>query len=198
MTNTVVGLLRHGQTDWNIDFRLQGVTDIPLNSKGIDQAVAVGNLLQGTTWDIVLTSPLSRAFDTANIVSDLAELPKPSVTPLLLERSFGVAEGLTQEEWKQAFPHAEEIPGGESLTQLSDRSWQLLDYLAENFPGKRVLTVSHGALIRKLIGLTSNGLYPREGERLGNASLSVLVHTDEVWQVAHYYPQTYAGQPIEL
>ena len=198
MTKTVIGLLRHGQTNWNIDFRLQGVTDIPLNETGIEQAKVAGAVLasaveRGDSWDLILSSPLSRARDTAVMVGEAIGLAGVSIEDLLLERSFGEAEGLSHEEWKSKYSDTNHVPGGESLEQLEARSWVLLQRLLDHHEGKRVLTVSHGALIRTLLRLVSNGEFPREGERLGNACLSVFEHTDETgWIVASYEPKTLA------
>ena len=196
MTKTVIGLLRHGQTNWNIDFRLQGVTDIPLNETGIAQAKVAGAVIAsqaaaGQPWDLILTSPLSRARDTAVMVGQAIGIEGVSVEELLLERSFGEAEGLSHEEWKAKYNDTNHVPGGETLQQLEARSWVLLQQLVDHHAGKRVLTVSHGALIRTLLRLVSKGEFPREGERLGNACLSIFEHTDQHgWSVASYEPKT--------
>lgn len=197
MTETIVGLLRHGQTDWNIDFRLQGTTDIPLNETGLAQARAVAQHISPVDWDAVVSSPLSRARDTAQIVSELAKLPAASVEPLLLERAFGIGEGLTYDEWREKFRDLAVIPGGESLVELADRCWQLLDALLQKHRGNRVLTVSHGALIRKVIELVSENTLPNAGDRFGNTSLSVIAHTEEKgWHILSYNPHTYQGQEL--
>jgi uncharacterized phosphatase len=190
LTNTVLGLLRHGQTDWNIDFRLQGITDIPLNETGLSQARVAATMLGRGSWDAIVSSPLSRALATAEIVSETNELGPVAIEPLLLERSFGEAEGMRHEEWKLAFPDQNLVPGCETLEHLSARAWQLLDRLAVDYAGQRVLAVSHGALIRKLLKLVSNGEFPREGERLGNACLSVFEHSADGWKVLSYEPRT--------
>jgi broad specificity phosphatase PhoE len=127
------------------------------------------------------------------MVGEAIGLAGVSIEDLLLERSFGEAEGLSHEEWKSKYSDTNHVPGGESLEQLEARSWILLQRLLDHHEGKRVLTVSHGALIRTLLRLVSNGEFPREGERLGNACLSVFEHTDETgWTVASYEPQTLA------
>jgi broad specificity phosphatase PhoE len=196
LTKTVIGLLRHGQTNWNIDFRLQGVTDIPLNATGIEQARIAGQVLSQNasideSWDLVLSSPLSRARDTAVMVGDAIGIPGVSIEDLLLERSFGEAEGLSHEEWKAKYNDTNHVPGGETVDQLEARAWILLQRLLDQHEGKRVLTVSHGALIRTILRLVSQGEYPREGERLGNACLSILEHSLETgWKVTRYQPQT--------
>lgn len=197
MTETLIGLLRHGQTDWNIDFRLQGTTDIPLNDTGVGQAIDVSRFLNASDWDEFITSPLSRAVDTAALIGGEIGLTPGGVEPLLLERAFGIGEGLTYDEWREKLRDLSEIPGGESLTELADRVWKLLGVLLEKYRGKRVLTVSHGALIRKVIELVSNNELPREGERFGNTSLSLIAHTDERgWHIVNYNPHTYKGEPL--
>lgn len=188
MNETVLGLLRHGQTDWNVDMRLQGISDIPLNDRGRSQAriaapkVAIGN------WDLILTSPLSRAVETAEIVS--SAIPGATLTAhdLLLERSFGVAEGLTYEQWREQFGSLHHAEGAESIEDLTSRVERLLSHLAEVYPGKRILAVSHGAFIRRVINVVSNGELPHEGERFGNASLSVLSHSEDAWRVLDFNP----------
>lgn len=190
MTKTVIGLLRHGQTDWNIDFRLQGVTDIPLNETGIGQARLAAEMISAADWDLILTSPLSRARDTAKIVADAHGFSDFRVEPLLLERSFGEAEGLGHDEWRAKYADTNSVPGGETLVELEARSWRLLESFVENYSGQRILAVSHGALIRKLLGLVSQGEFPREGERLGNASMSIFEHDASGWRIAKYEPRT--------
>ena len=190
MTKTVVGILRHGQTDWNIDFRLQGVTDIPLNETGTAQARDAAAVIDAADWDLVLTSPLSRARATAEIVAEINGFQEAIIEPLLLERSFGEAEGMSHEEWRAKYSDTNVVPGGESLAELEARAHLLLETLASNHQGKRVLAISHGALIRKLLRIVSKGEFPRDGERLGNASMSIFVHDDSGWQIERYEPRT--------
>ena len=186
MPETHFGLLRHGQTDWNINFLLQGVTDIPMNRAGIDQIRLAAKAIRREDWDVVLTSPLDRARQTAEIIQ--CELGFDSVIEeqLLIERSFGEAEGLSHEQWRQKYANLDHIPGGESRTELAERSQLLLDNVASNFAGKRVLAVSHGALIRTLIAIASKNELPRDGERLGNASLNIVGHQQQKWRVIDY------------
>lgn len=186
MTNTHLGLLRHGQTDWNINFLLQGVTDIPMNQTGIEQVKLAAQAIRGEDWDVVLTSPLSRARQTAEIIASVHGYTEIIEQELLIERSFGEAEGLSHEQWKAKYSDLDVIPGGESRTQLAQRSTLLLETLSQELAGKRVLAVSHGALIRTLISIASNNELPRDGERLGNASLNVVKHSENSWQVVSY------------
>ncbi len=190
MTKTTIGILRHGQTDWNIDFRLQGVTDIPLNETGIAQARDAAEVIDPNEWDLILTSPLSRARATAEIVAEVNGFAEALIEPLLLERSFGEAEGMTHEEWRAKYADTNVVPGGESLADLEARANLLLDTLANKYRGQKVLAVSHGALIRILLRIVSIGEFPRDGERLGNASMSVFVHDESGWRIERYEPRT--------
>ena len=186
MTETHFGLFRHGQTDWNINFLLQGVTDIPMNETGFAQVKLAAQAIEANDWDVVLTSPLTRAKETAAIIAAHAGFEQIVENELLIERSFGEAEGLSHEQWRAKYANLDEIPGGESRTQLAARSQQILDLVASEFKGKRVLAVSHGALIRGLLSIASNNELPRDGERLGNASLNIISHFESSWKVESY------------
>ena len=189
MTETIVGLLRHGQTDWNIDFRLQGVTDIPLNSTGIAQARAAAKSIPQGYWNFVASSPLTRAVNTAQIIAEQIAIPELVIEPLLLERSFGDAEGMTHAEWKSKFPDGLP-PGGESLEVLRMRAIHLLEHLLAQYRGTKVLAVSHGALIRKLVRMVSRGEFPLDGQRFENTSLTVIKHNQNGWQIESYNPKS--------
>jgi len=186
LTNTHLGLLRHGQTDWNINFLLQGVTDIPMNETGIEQVKLAASAIKAEDWDVILTSPLTRAKQTAEIIARHTGFSEIIEQELLIERSFGEAEGLSHDQWRAKYSNLDDIPGGESRTQLAERSKLLLETISKELAGKRVLAISHGALIRALLSIASNNELPRDGERLGNASLNVVKHSDNSWQVVNY------------
>ena len=186
MTETILGLLRHGQTDWNVAGRLQGTSDIPLNQTGLAQAQAAAQAIDPSQWDVLLSSPLSRARETAQRIADLHGRHKLTIDDRFLERAFGEAEGLSYEEWKRLHDPAVGVAGGENLEQLESRAVALLAAIASEYSGKRVLAVSHGALIRKLVRVASNKELPREGERFANTSLTKLINSGGVWSILHY------------
>jgi broad specificity phosphatase PhoE len=95
---------------------------------------------------------------------------------------------MTHEQWKQDFPDGMP-PGGESLDALRARAHELLARLLDVYRGTRVLTVSHGALIRKLVRVVSQGELPLAGQRFGNTSLSVVVHDQAGWRIENYDPR---------
>jgi len=189
LTETILGLLRHGQTDWNIDLRLQGSTDIPLNDTGRAQALQAASVLNREDWDVIIASPLSRAKDTADIIAKELGM-NVVIVPELIERSFGVAEGLDHASWRKMYESHAVIEGLESLEDLRARTILLLELIASEYAGQRVLAVSHGAFIRKVLTIISNGELPREGERLSNASLNKFIHSDNRWTVAEYKPES--------
>jgi broad specificity phosphatase PhoE len=157
-----------------------------MNQTGIEQVKLAALAIKAEDWDVVLTSPLSRAKQTAEIIASQLGFSEIIEQELLIERSFGEAEGLSHEQWRAKYSNLDQIPGGESRTQLARRSDFLLGKISEENPGKRVLAISHGALIRNLISIASNNELPRDGERLGNASLNVVKHSGNSWQVVNY------------
>jgi broad specificity phosphatase PhoE len=187
MTNSTLGLLRHGQTDWNIDLRLQGTTDIAMNQIGIEQIQTASKHL-GNDWDVILSSPLGRARQSAEIVAAQLGIAEIAIEPLLLERAFGIGEGLTYAEWGEKFAKLDDIPGAESRSSVEQRARDLLTHIESNYSGARVLAVSHGALIRFVLSEVSNGTIPPAGERLQNASLHLLRHRGS-WELEAWRPQ---------
>ena len=187
---TIIGLLRHGQTDWNIDMRLQGISDIAMNETGHRQAQEAAIVLGAQQWCRVISSPLSRAIETANYVANALGVTEVLVEPLLLERSFGDAEGSSYEEWRERLNSGLVANGAETGQELEDRANRLLDSLAKAYIDQRVVAVSHGALIRKIISIVSGGELPREGDRFGNASLTTLQYDGLSWSILNYDPKT--------
>ncbi len=141
---------RHGETEWNLQRKLCGTTDIPLTKMGEEQAQELAQKLLGKGVEIIFTSPLQRAVRTAQIVGDTLGL-SAQVEPRIIERSFGEREGSAyndvqvQREW----PHfARSAYGGETLLRVSARIYPFLDEIRKTCADKTVLLVSHGAAIR--------------------------------------------------
>ena len=195
MTNSTLGLLRHGQTDWNIDLRLQGTTDIAMNPTGISRIETAAKYLD-KDWDVVLSSPLGRARQSAEIVAKQIGIEQIEIEPLLLERAFGIGEGLTYAEWGEKFSKLDDIPGAESRSSVEQRARELLDHISQRYAGSRVLAVSHGALIRFVLSEVSQGTIPPAGERLQNASLHILHHR-ETWELEGWQPNPLGSNPIQ-
>ncbi|WP_028270235.1 MULTISPECIES: histidine phosphatase family protein [Arthrobacter] len=183
MTLTTFALVRHGQTDWNAQRRLQGSTDIPLNDVGRGQARDAVAVLSGQEWDAIVSSPLGRAAETANLIADGLGLSVARHIPELTERSFGPAEGL------QAGPELDalRIPGGfrgaESEDEAASRGLAALETLAEEFRGRRVLVVAHGTLIR----VSLSRAIGRTLDSVENAVLNLAHHhAVDGWQLEYF------------
>ena len=145
---TRIALGRHGETDWNRRHRIQGMTDIPLNDTGREQARATGRLLARRNWDRVFASPLSRALETAAIIADELGLPEPEVVQALAERDYGAAEGMSFAEIDRTYGRNGDVPGQEPRAAVMARVIPALHDLAARYPGAALLAVSHGGAIR--------------------------------------------------
>ena len=193
MTLTTFALVRHGQTDWNAQRRLQGSTDIPLNDVGRGQARDAVAVLSGYEWDVIVSSPLSRAAETADLIADGLGLGVARRVPELAERSFGPAEGL------QAGPELDalRIPGGfrgaEGEDEAASRGLTALESLAEEFRGRRVLAVAHGTLLRVSLSLAIG----RTLDSIDNAVLNLAHHhAVDGWELEYFNgEQVLAGVP---
>ncbi len=149
---TTLLLVRHGETDWNLQRRVQGHSDTPLNDTGRRQAETLADELAGERIDAVYSSDLLRAHETARIVARRRGLDV-TATPDLRERHFGTWEGLTDAEILFRFPEARDGPWGDAETkdELAHRVLGALHRIAETHPGQRVLVVSHGGPLRVVL-----------------------------------------------
>ena len=168
MTHLV--LVRHGQTDWNLESRIQGSSDIPLNETGRRQARDAGSLLAGESWDAIVSSPLSRAFETAEIIAAEVGISAVLTDSALRERAYGAAEGLTGLEVDERFPAGAHVPGRESREEVVARVRPALVRIAEERPGQSVLVVSHGGVIGSLVRDVTRQVWPERGALIPNGS----------------------------
>ncbi|WEO79222.1 histidine phosphatase family protein [Cryobacterium sp. SO2] len=168
---TRFAIVRHGQTDWNLEKRIQGSTDIPLNSIGRAQAAETGLALRGTHWDAIVTSPLTRAHETARIIAGELDRPAPLVVPELTERHHGEIEGLTFAERQLRFPDGSKVPGLETRQAVLDRVLPALELLALTYPDRQIVVVCHGGVIGTLVRYATGGKRPAAGELIPNGSV---------------------------
>ena len=156
--STKIYVTRHGESQWNVECKVQGVTDTPLTAKGIEQAHELAKKIKesGLKIDEVLYSPLSRAADTAKIVADKNCLPL-TLEPRLIEQNFGEFEGHEWEKHPGVFHEAKkqfasDYNGGESMLRLGQRIYNLLDELKARSEkeNKTFLLVTHGGIARMI------------------------------------------------
>lgn len=186
---TLLFTVRHGLTELNRDQRVSGASvDVPLLPEGIRQAEEARDRFAGTPLDVVISSPLVRAIQTAEIVTGVSR-DGIEIDPLCNERSFGLMEGLTRAEVESRFPQVEYLqighigyslnpPGGEPFPALQDRARRCLRGVLTRHRGRRILISSHQTFLLQLHGVL-RGLDPFESlhDDLLNLELN-LFHLD--------------------
>ena len=196
-----VYIIRHGKTDWNKEYRFQGVHDIPLNQEGRDAAAALGKRLAGIHFDKVFSSPLSRAYETACILlRSLSQSKGPQTNDLLTEISFGELEGLPFDQWmdtdeprKYFFKEpARYVPpkGGETFESGIQRTGifvhTVLEPIYQENPDARVMIVAHGAILAALMSnLEGRGVENYWGNGLKhNCEETIYRYDGKTWSLA--------------
>lgn len=168
---TLLYLVRHGETDWNRQRRIQGSTDIPLNDAGRLQAARAGGLLGRRSWNGIISSPLSRAFETASIIADEIGLTGPKTMDDIVERAYGDAEGLTDSELSRLFPPGSVVPGRESREHVAARVIPALIGFAEARPDQHFIVTTHGGVIRTILNTIAPGSPSHRGVPISNGSI---------------------------
>jgi broad specificity phosphatase PhoE len=177
-------LVRHGQSTWNKEHRIQGQLDPPLSLEGLRQAGLLGERLAGRRFAGFYTSDLKRAFETAQAIESFVGV-QPEVMPSLREIYLGEWEGLRTEDIAERFPEAwtawveepdwDVVPGGEGAAVFEARVTGGLDDIFKRHEHGDVLVVTHGGVIQvalhRVVGRPSRGLFPF---KIQNASISLL------------------------
>lgn len=182
---TWIGLVRHGVTDWNDEYRAQGHADIPLNAEGRRQAELLSKRMENEEWDYIYSSDLSRALETAETIGRIKNIEV--ITDIRLrEMNCGLIEGTTEQDrvnkWGYSWSRLD--LGIESNEEIILRGANCFKDIAERHPNKRILIVSHGALI----GLTLKKLIPHidTAERMHNTSVTILNKDELRWDCERY------------
>ena len=157
---TIFWLVRHGQTDWNLEGRYQGQADTPLNTTGIEEAERAARQLENRPFQEVYTSDLQRAKLTAETIARARNVPV-HIDSRLREISLGEWEGQIFNLIQERYPHEVEdrkqnpltfrAPGGESVEDIWVRVKQAVKEIADKNPGKEVVLVSHGLVLAALL-----------------------------------------------
>ncbi len=199
----ILYIIRHGQTEWNTTYQLQGQTDVPLNDEGRSLAARTGAALRNVAFDAACTSPLQRAKETAELVlaaaSSASGRPVPAIIPdpRLSEISFGVMEGvrirdeagaITDKNFDCFFhdtPHYIPPEGGESFQDLIARTGDFLEDLGRKGEGKTLLISVHGAASRALLANMSRTALKDfwAGGVPGNCAVTVAEFCGNKWRI---------------
>jgi len=193
MNETTLIVIRHGETAWNREKRMQGTTDTPLSPIGRSQAQALGRRLADRDFEALYSSDLSRARDTARAIAE--QSGRPLVTdPRLQERRFGIFEGLTHAEIAGCYPEELArfqsrdpdwvVPGGESATEFMRRCLGCLAEIADRHRRREVVVVTHGLVLDSLYR-AAHGMghgTPRPVPLI-NASVNRFVHATGTWRM---------------
>lgn len=190
---TEITLIRHGETEWNLSGRWQGHADSPLSPRGVAQAQALAERMRKEVTDFVFVSDLERAQHTARLAGSLAKWSF-NLMPELRERDIGVLEGLTTDEMLEKQPEVYQSfldggpdyqpPDGESFREFSERCFHAVECLAQKYPGKKIVVVTHGgvlgAIFRKILNI---GLGAERNFALLNCSINRIQKTSNGWNL---------------
>jgi probable phosphoglycerate mutase len=192
MIPTKICIVRHGETAWNAEKRIQGHIDIALDPLGLAQAEAAARWLSGHSVAALYSSDLQRAQQTAGCLGSTLGLT-PVLLPAVRERRYGLFEGLTYAEARARHPahyHAFEMrepdfalpEGGESLRQLYARVTACLGELVARHPGQTVILVTHGGVLDIINRFVRGNPLDRPRDFLiPNAGISWIVHAEGQW-----------------
>ncbi|MDI9331292.1 MAG: histidine phosphatase family protein [Alphaproteobacteria bacterium] len=189
MNATRIIAIRHGETAWNVDTRIQGQLDVELNETGHWQARQAATALQGEDIAAIYASDLSRAFQTAQAIGSAVGV-KPVSTVALRERHFGHFQTRTWSEIETLWPEQAHLwrtrvpdwspDGGESLLELRERISSVVAELAQRHMGEQIVLVSHGGVMDVLYRLaTGQELQAPRTWSLSNAAINRLLWTPQ-------------------
>jgi uncharacterized phosphatase len=178
---TEICLVRHGQTDWNFSGIIQGREDIPLNIVGKEQARQSAEFLSKEKWDMIISSPLSRALETAKAIAEFTKLDEILEDQRFIERDFGQVSGKNVSEYRNKY-NADEIENIETMNDLITRTFSALEDVAKNNEGKRIIIVAHSHTIKSILHAIDSEKVNFE-TKLNNACASYVEYKDNGWSI---------------
>lgn len=190
-------IVRHGETDWNRLGRFQGREDIELNENGRAQASLIAEYLSGFQWDVIITSPLKRAYATAEIIGKKLDITAIIEDRAFVERDFGNGSGLTLQQMKSAYPGGV-IPGRENDESLEKRVFQGLQGVADTYRDRRIVMVAHGAVINSLLKVVSAGTIDLGETTIRNTCINILEHDGGRWVIKVHNSVDYLKKNSEI
>ncbi|MCL2706294.1 MAG: histidine phosphatase family protein [Spirochaetaceae bacterium] len=195
---TKLYLVRHGETIWNVEDKMQGVKDSPLTEKGIEHARKLGQTLKNLSIGIdkIYSSDLGRALDTAKLIGEVLKLDIHK-DERLRERNMGIFEGYSWDSVRDHFPEEfaktvsddndYRIPGGDTKAEYIDQVSSFLDYTGKEHEGKKILAVTHrgfiGFALRIVLSIPFNA---RMGVVVGNTVLAGFIYRKGKWMLDRF------------
>ena len=182
---TEICLVRHGQTDWNFQEIIQGREDIPLNEVGKKQASQSAAALQAESWDIIISSPLIRAQETAKEIAGAIGLPSILLDERFMERNFGEASGKPVAAVRELIAEGN-VEGMEQDKEIVERCFTALQEVAVAHGDKRIIIVAHSHAIKAIL----HAIAPDEitfKTPLKNACISYVKENSGKWDVIPKY-----------
>ncbi len=190
---TQLCIVRHGETAWNAEHRVQGQLDVPLNATGLAQAAAVAQVLAKEKFSAIYSSDLCRARQTAEPISKLLSIPV-RLDAGLRERHYGIFERLTYAEAKVRYPEDYarfeardpefDFRTGESLKAFFDRAVTTVSAIARRHEGGRILVFTHGGILDKLYRfITGLPLSAQRDFGIPNCGINRIEATPAGWQI---------------
>jgi probable phosphoglycerate mutase len=204
---TILCLVRHGETAWNAQRRIQGHIDVALNAKGIEQARRAAEGLKDETFAAIYSSDLKRARDTAHTLAQALRLPV-RLRPELRERHYGMFEALTYDEARRRHPEAYgrfeardpdfDFSGGESLKAFAQRVTDCLEALVRQHGGRRILAVTHGGVLDIVFRhATGRALTAPRDFDIPNAACNWLEYAAGVWSVLRWADRRHLSDTLD-
>lgn len=189
----IIYMIRHGETDANKNFIVQGRMDNPLNQNGINQAKKTGEYLKEKNehFDLIVASPLKRAYDTAKIICNTLGDQKTVLTHSgFIERNFGDFDGKRIDAEYSSKVINDQIPNMEKNEELEKRIFGALNELCARYPDKKILIVAHSHVIKAiLVRLLKDFTYT---SFLSNCSINIINHN-----AGRYLVENYNINPLE-
>lgn len=183
---TKLGFIRHGSTAWNKERRAQGSSNIPLDQDGIRDAESLADRIKNEDWDVIYSSDLVRAMQTAEIVARNLQVGEVFLDSRLQEVNGGQIEGTTESErinkWGENWRDLD--LGIESREMVIKRALSFIEEVTEKHKDQNVLVVSHGSYIRHVLGELVKDL--KMEDHLENTSVSTVKVREGLWECELY------------
>ncbi|MBO4911366.1 MAG: histidine phosphatase family protein [Butyrivibrio sp.] len=185
-------LVRHGETEWNKKGLLQGREDIPLNDHGREQAKVLAEFFKDKPIDLIISSPLVRAHETAKIISNTAGA-EIVTDDKLIEKDYGKATGMGKAERDRLFPRRK-YDGMEKWSDLIGRTSSVLEAFSKNNDQKNLLFVCHSSVIKSMIQYVTGA--PEEDKDIYGVTMSSIGVTEIEYNENTGYDLKYANREV--